>query len=210
MPEELRQKYAGKKNILTVRRLVPKNGIHYLVEAMPYIKEQVLGVVYLMIGAGRMEEYLKGRINELSLGDSVKMLGEIPNNEVAKYLKLADVVVFPSTAESSSIACAEAMAMRKKIVASRVGGLVELIGENNERGTLVRLVDWQGSNYEAPISLDRSRYLELAGAVIKDLQSDNDEKADKARQYAYDNLRWEVIARQTEKVFKELINKYHR
>jgi len=204
-PLHLTERYQGRKVILTVRRLVPKNGIHFLVETMPYIKKKVPEAVYLMVGAGRMEDYIKSRVKDLNLADDIEMLGEISNQEVVKYLKLAEVVVFPSTAESSSIACAEAMAMKKKVVASRVGGLIELLGKNNERGTLVKLVDWEGSNYDAPISLPADRYEALAEAIIEGLSGSNEDKAEKAFRYAHDNLSWEVISHKTEEVYHQLL-----
>lgn len=205
LSDVLKQKYIGKKVIVTVRRLVPKNGIHYLVEAMTYIKEQVPEAIFLAIGPGRMTDHIKSRISDLKLEDSVVLLGEIPNQEIPEYLKLAEIVVFPSTAESSSIACAEAMAMGKKVVASRVGGLIELLGENNERGTLVRLIDWEGSNYDAPISLPIDRYQVLAKAVVEALTGQNEDKAVKACEYAKDNLRWEIISKKTEGLYKKLL-----
>lgn len=202
-PPTLTERYKGKKIILTVRRLVPKNGIHFLVESLPYIKNKNPEAFYLMVGSGRMEDYIKSRVKELNLSDSIEMLGEISNSEVVKYLKLAEVVVFPSTAESSSIACAEAMSMKKKVVASRVGGLVELLGENNERGTLVKLVDWEGSNYDAPIALPTDRYEALAEAISDGLAGKNEERAEKAYLYAKNNLSWEVISKKTEGVYRE-------
>ena len=205
IPPYLTERYRGRKVILTVRRLVPKNGIHFLVEALPHIKKRIPEVVYLMVGAGRMEGYIKSRIKDLNLADHIEMLGEISNQEVVKYLKLAEVVVFPSTAESSSIACAEAMAMKKKVVASRVGGLIELLGKDNERGTLVKLVDWEGSNYDAPISLPVDRYEALAEAIVEDLSGGHEDKAEKAFRYAHDNLSWEVISHKTEEVYHQLL-----
>lgn len=207
VPENLTSKYLGHKIILTVRRLVPKNGIHYLVEAMPYILKQVPEAIFLVIGPGRMTEFIRGRIASLNLTEKIILLGEIPNDKIPEYLKLAEVVVFPSTAESSSIACAEAMAMKKKIVASKIGGLVELLGESGERGTLVTLVDWQGSNYDAPISLPVERYIALADAVVENMKNDDNSRSDKAFDYAKVNLSWEMISKKTEKIYEQTTNR---
>src|SRR3989344_4772024 len=201
VPEELSKKYVGKKVILTVRRLVPKNGIHFLVESMPEIMKLIPNAHYVMIGSGRMESYIKKRIVELGLESHIDMLGEVDNSEVPAYMKLADVVVFPSTAESSSIACAEAFAMGKMVVASRVGGLVELLGKDNERGLLVKLVDWEGSDYDAPLQLSEERYKALAETIAKGLLTDQSEMSMRAERYAKEELDWEVVAGKTVRAY---------
>lgn len=205
IPDNLLLKYKNKKIILTVRRLVPKNGIHYLIEAMPEILRRESDALLLVIGPGRMRSYLENRIRSLKIEQAVILLGEIANDEIPNYLQLADVVVFPSTAESSSIACVEAMAMGKKIVASRLGGLVELLGENEERGTLVDLVEWRGSNYDAPLNLSKEKYLNLAKAVVDNLQTTDFVKAEIAKMYAQSNLSWLIISQKTKEVYEKVV-----
>lgn len=201
---DLVEKYQGKKIILTVRRLVEKNGVHFLVESLPKVIKQEPNIFYLMIGDGRMREYLKGRIEALGIDDHVEMLGTLDNSLVPQYLKLAQVVVFPSTAESSSLACAEAMAVgQAAVVASRVGGLVELLGKDEERGTLVKLVDWQQSNYNAPIQLPPDRYQALAQAIINTLQQKPTVKMNNAFEFAHHNLSWKIIAQKTFVLFQQ-------
>ena len=205
VPEDLKEKYRGKKLVLTVRRLVPKNGIHFLVEAMPFLLKLVPNVKYIMIGTGRMESYIRERIAQLGLGDYIDMLGEVENSKVPVYMNLSDVVVFPSTAESSSIACAEAFAMGKVVIASRVGGLVELLGKNNERGLLVKLVDWEGSDYDAPLQLSEERYKALDETIAKGLLTDQSEMSMRAERYAKEELDWEVVAGKTVRAYGKVI-----
>jgi glycosyltransferase involved in cell wall biosynthesis len=202
--ESLRNKYQNQKIVLTVRRLVPKNGIHFLVESLPLLIQKVPRVKCLMIGGGRMTGYIKERIADLGVGQHVELLGEQDNKIVPQFLQLANVVVFPSTAESSSIACAEAMAMGKSVVSSRVGGLVELIGANNERGELVKLVDWEGSNYDAPIQLPPDRYQALAQAIAGALTNDQSAKTKAAIRFAREELDWGVVATKTLGVYQSL------
>lgn len=203
--EELLTKYKDNKIILTVRRLVPKNGIHYLVEAMPYIIKKIPNVKSVMIGDGAMREYIKKRINELGIKDHIDIVGELPNEKIPEYLKMSDVVVFPSTAESSSIACAEAMAVGCPVVASRVGGLVELIGSNEERGRLVKLVDWEESNYYAPLDIDSRRYERLATVVIDSIFSKSNKQVINALNYAEKNLNWGDVSKKTVEVYYKFI-----
>ena len=189
--------------VVTVRRLVPKTGIHYLVEAMPELIKLVPNVIFIMVGTGRMEDYIRKRIRELKLSDYIKMVGEVDNDKVPQYMQLADVVVFPSTAESSSIACAEAMALGKAVVASRVGGLIELIGKKEERGRLVTLVPWESSDYNAPIRLAADRYTALARIIADSLIEGDTERKNKALLYAQTELDWSVIAKKTVAVYEQ-------
>lgn len=207
VPDSLRKQYENNHVILTVRRLVPKNGIHFLVEAIPLIVARVPNIKYVMIGDGRMRGYIEDRIEKLGIQKYVDILGAVENDQVPAYLKLADVVVLPSTAESSSIACAEAMGMGKSIVSSRVGGLPELLGKNEERGRLVPLVSWEGSNYDAPLFLDIDRYQELASVIVESLLTPDIEKMNAALQYASQELSWEAIGKKTVLVYAGLIKR---
>lgn len=195
-----------KKCIVTVRRLVPKNGIHYLIEAMPFILEKNKNIQYIIIGDGPMYTQIKNRIKELDIEENVSMLGRLENTEISEYLEHADVVVFPSTAESSSIACAEAMGMSKMIVASKVGGLIELLGRKNERGLLVTLVPWEGSNYDAPMTLPIEKYQLLATTILSALEDTqvNNQRKDNAYQYAKTELSWEAIFKKTISVYSSI------
>ena len=202
----LKNKYRDKKIILTTRRLVPKCGLHYLIETLPIIIRKNENVKYLILGSGRFEKYLRKRVRDLALIDYVEFLGEKRMKEVALYLALADVVVFPSTAESTSLSCIEAMAMKKPIVASRVGGLIELIGKNNDRGVLVKLVPWEESNYDAPPRLNKERYTDLAEAIIGILNNKTYVEEIVLKSYKFSRqFSWEVIFKKTKKIYQEAL-----
>lgn len=203
------EKFENKKIILTVRRLVPKNGIHYLIEAMPFVIKSNPNVHYIIVGDGPLREKIKERIEANKLESYVTLLGIKDNSEVPSYLSMADVVIFPSTAESSSIACAEAMGMAKMVVASRVGGLIELIGRNNERGILVSLVPWEGSNYDAPDTLSLDRYELLAESILSALEpsQENEQRKINAYNYATQELSWGAITKRTLEVYQAVYKK---
>ncbi|MCI0478927.1 glycosyltransferase family 4 protein [Candidatus Uhrbacteria bacterium] len=189
----------GDPAILTVRRLVPKNGIHYAIAAMPLILKRHPKAVLNIVGDGRMAHLLKHAANRHGVREECVFHGDVPNADVPGFLKAADVVLFPSTAESTSIACIEAMAMGKRIVASDVGGLPELLEGGN--GTLVRLVPWTSCSYGAPDALPEDRYVALADAVDEALRLDTGSAARKASA-AYD---WDAIAARTEKLYRRAI-----
>jgi glycosyltransferase involved in cell wall biosynthesis len=201
------QPWEGKKVVMTLRRLVPKNGVQYLVECIPDIIKETKDVHFLLLGDGPLREQLETKVQASGVSSYVTFLGKVNNDSVDQFLRIADVVVFPSTAESSSIACAEAMGMKKSIVASRVGGLVELLGKDEARGYLVDLVPWTGSNYDAPIELPRDRYEALASRIIFALQHDaqSTQKAEAAERYAKNELSWQAIYEKTKGIYTSLI-----
>jgi len=195
--------------IMTVRRLVPKNGVQYLIESIPYIIEKNNNVIFYYIGDGRMREYLVKRVHNLGVQSYVKFLGDIPNNKVKDYLNIASLVVFPSTAESTSIACLEAMSMKKPIVASYVGAYPYLLG-NNERGILVKLFDSPASKYDAPLMLEKKRIKKLADAIlmlIDDIQL-RKKLGENGRCFVKQNHDWRIVSQKIIKIYDELLEKW--
>lgn len=171
--QEFIQRYGTQKVILSVRRLVPKNGIQYLLQALPAIRQRIPNVRYVAIGKGRLEEHLRKMTKELGIENIVDFVGALPNEQIPPYISRADVVVFPSSAEATSLACTEVMAMGKPVVASAIGGYPEMI-ENDVNGLLVKLFDREDSDYDAPLELPADRIKLLADAVCRVLEHEGD------------------------------------
>jgi glycosyltransferase involved in cell wall biosynthesis len=96
-------------------------------EATPEIVRSVPGVKLLLVGEGPQENNLRNLIQEKGIGKSVLMPGF--RNDIARVLNTLDVFVFPSLQEALGTAIIEAMAMKKPVVASRVGGIPEVVVE---------------------------------------------------------------------------------
>lgn len=169
--EGLKRRYKNKKIVLALRRLVPKNGIQFLVESASLIIQKISEVKFVIVGWGWMENYLKQKVKKLQLEDYFDFVGRVENDQVANYLEISDVVIFPSTAESTSIACLEAMAMSKPIVASKVGGFFDMVMDG-KNGFLVNLIDHQYSDYDAPMDLPQNSKNNFANKIIKLLEND--------------------------------------
>jgi|Deesub1362A_J573_1020465.scaffolds.fasta_scaffold00098_114 glycosyltransferase involved in cell wall biosynthesis len=134
---------SNKKIILCARRLVPKNGVIYAAFAAKILKQK-LGDTFVIVYAGdgpekiKIEEYIKKN----DLQSNVMFLGAIPHNDMKFLYNLADVVIIPSVniagvEEATSITALEAMASGVPVIASRIGGLVEII-DNGTTGFLVK------------------------------------------------------------------------
>ena len=132
-----------KRVILIVGHFVLRKGIPYLLEAMPEILREVPNAFLLCVGGTpkwlgtRLYwEHLQEIINKKDLRDHVKLMGQIPHQELPHYYSMSDVFAFPSLYEAFAKVTLEAMACETPVIASRVGGLPEAI-EHNVNGILV-------------------------------------------------------------------------
>jgi glycosyltransferase involved in cell wall biosynthesis len=112
--------------LLVPRRLLEKNGVEYLVRAMPAILERV-DAEAVLIGDGPERPRLEALASELGLADRVTFLGARPHGDMPGLLSSGDLAVFPSLMEATSVAALEAMACEVPVAASRVGGLPEIV-----------------------------------------------------------------------------------
>src|SRR6266571_651539 len=132
--------------VLCPRRVAAKTGIHYLVEAMPPLVRALPGLKVVVAGRIASSRYLselRSRVRELGVQDHIEFLGSVRYEEMPALYQSADVVAIPSTAEARSLAALEAMACGKVVVASRVGGLPEIV-EHGVNGLLVQPGDPDG------------------------------------------------------------------
>jgi 1,4-alpha-glucan branching enzyme len=190
--------------ILTMRRLAPKNGVQYLVEAAPAVIAAYPQARFWVAGEGKLEGVIRKRVAELKQEAQFRFIGIVPHAQTPDVYRQAEIVVFPSSAESTSLACLEAMCCEKAIVASSLSAYQDMLGANGERGLLVALFDRDASDYNAPPSLPPERIQALAQAIIT-LAGDPDRRArlgEAARRFAAEGYDWRKIASQTARVYR--------
>ena len=195
----------GQMRIATIRRLVPKNGVQFVLEALPRIQALTGRMVSLtVVGDGRLRVALERRAAELGLSDSVEFLGMVDNHDLPPILKGTDVVVFASSAEATSLAALEAMASGKPIVATPVGSYPELIGDD-ERGVLVDLFGQDASDYQPPQELTEAALDRLSAAVASILL--DPERAQSigraAAEWVASRYDWSTIAERVEELYSD-------
>jgi len=118
----------------TVARLTPVKGLHYLLEAVREISWHIPNVALLIVGDGPLRGGLEQRSRKLGIGDRVIFTGY--RSDTAKMLATMDIFVLSSIKEGMPISLLEAMAMQRFIVATRVGGIPEVI-QDKISGVLV-------------------------------------------------------------------------
>lgn len=207
VPQEFLSLNPDTKKILSVRRLVPKNGIHIFVQALALVKKIRSDFHYFAIGEGRVEGFIKELIKEFGLENHVTLLGKRGNETLPSYYQHADLIVVPSSAEARSIACIEAMGMGKPIIASRVGGLIDLLGSDSRYGELVKIYDSEACTYGPPDRLPEERLKPLADAIIAFLENPSPmiEKGQKAMQFVQRECSWKTITGKYSEIYGGLL-----
>ena len=112
------------KTIVCVARLVAVKGHRYLVQALHLMRQRDAEFVCRLAGDGALRSELEDQVKRLGLQDCVEFLGDVP--DVKAVLATADVVVLPSLQDNLPFAVMEAQALGKPVVASAVGGIVEM------------------------------------------------------------------------------------
>ncbi len=110
-------------------------GLDLLLDAMPFVLARNPLARLLLVGGGPEEDNLKAQAARLSLGDAVVFAGRVPHKDVAKYYALVDAFIYPRhpmrlTELVTPLKPLEAMAQRKPVLASDIGGHRELIAHN--------------------------------------------------------------------------------
>ncbi len=127
-----------KKEILFVGRLVPEKGVHYYVSAAKLISPNKKDWNFGLIGSYRLGDsknensYANKIVREFkSIGQNAKFYGFQSQEFVKEKMKTASIIVIPSIWEEPfGLVAAEAMSNGICIIASKVGGIPEIIKDN--------------------------------------------------------------------------------
>ena len=122
-------------------------GLDLAIAALPLIHTRFPDLLLLLVGGGPQEHNLKTQAERLGVAQQVIFTGRVPHDQVQRYYDLIDVLVYPRHAMRltdlvTPLKPLEAMAQRRVMVASDVGGHRELI-EDGVTGRLFRAGDRQ-------------------------------------------------------------------
>lgn len=121
--------------LCTVARLMPPKGHRFLIEAVHRLSSSGRNIRLLLAGEGELRQELEERTRAYGLEDIVVFLGN--RQDVVNVLSEADIFVFPSLWEGTSLALLEAMAAARPIVASDIPGIRNVI-QNGATGLLAQ------------------------------------------------------------------------
>ena len=111
-------------------RLVEVKGQHVLLEAWALVVQALPDAYLLFAGDGPRQEALRAQAARLGLESRVRFLGHL--TDVRPALWVSDLMVLPSLAEPFGIVVLESLASGLAVVASRVGGIPELVRKSKK------------------------------------------------------------------------------
>jgi len=169
-------------------RLRPEKGHRLLFDALFEIKEKIPDLNLLVVGTGSLYQELKEYSGSLKMEDRIIFLGF--REDIPDVLASLDLFIMPSLSEGLGTAALEAAAAGLPIIASKVGGLPDIV-ENGKTGILVP----PGSSRalaESIKTLYKHRKLARAYALS-------------AREYVQNNFTEEILGEKTEALYQKIL-----
>jgi glycosyltransferase involved in cell wall biosynthesis len=129
------------KNILFVGRLVERKGVKYLIEAFSLVNK-TMEASLTIVGEGSEKTNLEALVKERGLEDKVNFTGKVTQAQLEDYYRKCDIFVLPAITDSKGdteglgVVLLEAMAYRKPVIGSELGGIPDII-KNGFNGLLV-------------------------------------------------------------------------
>jgi glycosyltransferase involved in cell wall biosynthesis len=137
--EDMRRKLGIPQNaivVITVRRLVYKNGIDTLIESANIVVKKNSTIIFLVVGNGPDFNKVELKIKQLGIEEKFRLTGFVADEDLPLYYNTADFFVLPSkSGEGLPLVALEAMACGLPVIATNVGGIGEIMME--EYGQLV-------------------------------------------------------------------------
>ena len=142
----------NRKLVLFIGNLTQEKGCIDLFESFKIICEQTLDVDLAYIGSGIESDSLGLRISQCGLEDRVQLLGSMNHIALAGWIGASTLVALPSHNEGVPNVLLEAMACGKPVVATKVGGIPEVV--KPQAGILVELNDQRALTAALGIALE--------------------------------------------------------
>jgi glycosyltransferase involved in cell wall biosynthesis len=179
----------NKQCVLFVGRLIPRKGLHFLIEAAKNVVKESKETVFLVVGDGPLKNPLISDSEKAGLSDNFVFLGDVRDEVLPMLYNCADVFALPSIQEGQGLALLEAQATAKPSVAFNVGGISESLLDK-KTGLLVN-----PDGYE------------LANAVLNLLSNSSlrEKMGRLGREFVCKNLTWDICAERMFRVYCEAL-----
>jgi L-malate glycosyltransferase len=156
----------GERLLMHVSNFRPVKRITDCVKALAALRSKSsIHARLVMCGDGPERERAATLAHELGVADEVVFVGSVPN--IADYLSVADLLLLPSESESFGLSALEAMACEVPVIATRVGGLPEVVRQG-ETGHLVSIGDIEAmADLAVALLSDQQRLRSMGRAARK-------------------------------------------
>jgi glycosyltransferase involved in cell wall biosynthesis len=168
-----------------------------LVRAFARVVDQVPGARLHIAGEVSTEpayvESIRRWVHEEQLDSHIRFLGPLSEGSILFEYARCTMLVLPSAQETAPMVLAQAMAAGKPVVATRTGGVENMVGENSARGYLVNVGDRYG----------------LATAMAGLLLAPGTQKkmGQNGKAFAQENYQYKTVARRTSEIYRHIVFK---
>jgi glycosyltransferase involved in cell wall biosynthesis len=177
----------GKKRgdvlLITTSRLVRKNGIDTVIQALALLPHHVHFIIF---GNGPDAESLRALAQSLGVADRTHFMGTISHRDMPPYIQACDIFIRPSRSEGMGNSFVEAMAAGVPVIATQAGGIADFLFDA-KRNPEQKPTGW-AVDIDAPEQI-RDAVLEIC--VHKDVVREVTEHARASVEHAYD---WNTVA----------------
>jgi len=177
--------------ILSVGRMVWRKGFTYLIEAMPNVLKENPNTKLILVGDGVYKVFLEEYTKKLKVEKSVLFYGNLPREKLFLLYQKARLYVQPSLYEPLGNTILEAMASEKPVIATKVGGIPEIITHGKD-GFLIEPESYQQIAQTIKTLLSDSHFSKKLGKNARA----------KMRKY----FSWESAAKKTLQIYEELLH----
>ena len=156
--------------LITTSRLVPKNGVDLVIEAISILPPNVY---FDVIGDGFQRRELEERVAKLNLQERVLFHGQKDKKEIIDFLHKADAFIRPSRSEGLGNSFLEAMATGLPIIGTEVGGIPDFLFDPKTHGDKATGLFCTNEDFKSiancvqNIMKDRSLYNQLQANGVK-------------------------------------------
>ena len=121
---------ADRPIVLSVRRLAHRMGLESLIDAIAEVRHHHPDVLLHIAGLGPLRDALQRQVEEAGLGEHVRLLGFVPDEELPLAYRAADLSIVPtSSLEGFGLITIESLAAGTPVLVTPVGGLPEVVSD---------------------------------------------------------------------------------